>query len=114
MMHWEQLREQFMDYSSWMYEAMLFSIVAFVIGFFARIFGKPLVYLLVGGFVAVFLLYSFRFISINKFMLIRVFGVSGSKWVTLFGDRAKLWLVNHFIGCCFGFVAFFFGWKMGK
>ena len=52
MMNWEQLSEQFMDYSSWMYEAMLFSIVAFVIGFFARIFGKPLVYLWVGGFVA--------------------------------------------------------------
>ena len=112
-MEWESVREYFVQHSGWLREALIFGGIGFLAGFFFRVFGRPLVYVILGGTVAVVLLKTLGVVTIHQGVLMRMLGFSYSTNFSTLVNIVKSWAWEHIVGLVAGTITFLFGWKMG-
>ncbi|KKR97135.1 MAG: hypothetical protein UU47_C0002G0007 [candidate division TM6 bacterium GW2011_GWE2_41_16] len=112
-MNWMDFKTYATNYSSWTYEAVLFAALGFVIGFFFRLFGKPFVYIFVGGVVAIVAMNSIGAVAINQAVIFKHLGLAGVTSLDSALIMLRSWALAHMAGVFFGSITFLIGWKMG-
>lgn|GEM_PF-3910739 len=109
----EAVRSKLQDYPEWLFDAGVFGILGFVIGFVFKNFGKVLLFGAIGLFLGLGILHYAHIIVVNITQIKEIFGLAAAHTIDdgvhIYSDWARL----HIIGILAGIVSFCIGWKVG-
>lgn len=109
----ETVRAKLHDYPEWVFDAGVFGLIGFVIGFIFKNFGKVIIFGAIGLIVGLGILQYIHIISVHSEQIKDILGLASAHTIDDGIHMYADWARQHGIGLLTAAVSFCIGWKVG-